>query len=162
MQATRESTAVDSSDGGTSTVLRYRGAWWVRQSWCEARYLVEIRVKRISPGRVLLVGPMVSDRTSVRLDTDRSAAAVADALLEWLSLQADHRVAAASWQEFARLLGTAWLPGVRLAESFDHGLRTSPPARTDRRGVLAAARAAGNSIPSPTPHPPRPRSALTP
>ncbi len=151
----------DTFDSGTSTVLRYRGAWWVRQSWRGGRYLVQIKVKRVCRGRVLLVGPMVTDRNSVRLDTDRSAAAVADALLEWLSSQADHRIAAARWQEFARLLGTAWLPGVRPAESFDHGLRTSPPPRSDRRGAPVAAPALADSTPSLTPHPPRPRAALS-
>jgi hypothetical protein len=64
-------------------------------------------VKRVCRGRVLLVGPLVSGKHSVRLDTDRTAAVVADALLEWLSRQRDHRVAATRWQEFARLLGTA-------------------------------------------------------
>ena len=111
---------------------------------------------------MLLVGPRVAGRDSVRLDTDRSAAAVADALLEWLSRQADHRMAAARWQEFARLLGTAWLPGARLAESFDHGLRTCPPARSDRRGVPVSAGDPANRQPSPTPHPQLPRAALSP
>ncbi len=119
-------------------------------------------VKRVCPGRVLLVGPIVTDMNSVRLDTDRSAAAVADALLEWLSRQPDHRAAAARWQEFARLLGTAWLPGSCLAERFDHDLHTSPPARSDRPGSLDAAGDPGNSKPSPTPHTPLPRAALSP
>ena len=154
-------TCPDASAEGSSTVLRYRGAWWVRQSWCGGRQLIEIKVKRVCRGRVLLVGPRIADRDSMRLDTDRSAAAVADTLLEWLSRQADHGVAAAHWQEFARLLGTAWLPGVRLAESFDHGLHASPPARSDRRGAPAAAEAPANDEPSPTSHPPRPRAALS-
>ena len=153
--------SADTRSEGSSTVLRYRGAWWVRQSWCGGRHLVEIMVKRVCRGRVLFVGPIVTDRNSVRLDTDRSAAAVADALLEWLSRQPDHRIAAARWQEFARLLGTAWLPGARLAESFGHGLRTSLPAGSDRRGAPAAARPPGNSRPSLTPHPPRPRAGLS-
>lgn len=119
-------------------------------------------VKRVCRGRVLLIGPMVTDKNSVRLDTDRSAAVVADALLEWLSRQPDHRVAAGRWQEFARLLGTAWLPGACLAECFDHGPHASPPARSDCRGAPVAARAPGNSKPSPTPHAPLTQAALSP
>ncbi len=152
----------DTTETGTSRVLHYRGAWWVRQSWCGGHRLVEIMVKRVRHGRVLLVGPIVTDRSSVRLDTDRTAAVVADALLEWVSRQPDHRVAAARWQEFARLLGTAWLPGACLAEGFDHGLHGSPPACSDRSAATVAARAPGNSRPPPTPHAPLPRAAPSP
>ncbi len=159
---THRRTAADTTETGSSRVLHYRGAWWVRQSWCGGRHLVEIMVKRVCRGRVLLVGPTVTDKNSVRLDTDRTAAVVADALLEWLSRQPDHRVAAARWQEFARLLGTAWLPGACLAERFDHGLYTSPPARSDHRGAPVAARAPCNSKPSPIPHAPLPRAAHSP
>ena len=161
MQVTRERTAADPSEIGTSTVLRYRGAWWVRQSWSGGRQLVEIKVKRVCRGRVLLVGPRVAGRHSVRLDTDRSAAFVADALLEWFSRQPDYRVAAARWQEFARLLGTAWLPGGWLAEGFDYGLHTSRPPCGDH-GAPVAAEIPADREPSPAPHPPRTRAAPPP